>query len=87
MAERKKASVGRGARAKVKSFIKSFTSLNPQGEQARIDRKLRELALRKGGPVAIKATEGDEVRITRAVPRAFGPPKIIRETKKKGKKG
>jgi len=81
---RKKASVARRVRSAAKSFA-SF--VNPQGEQARIDRKLRELALRKGGTVAIKATEGGEERTTRAVPRAFGPPKIERETKKRKKKG
>lgn len=70
----------------MRAAVKSFASfVNPQSEQARIDRKLRELALRKGGPITIKATEGEEVRTTKAVPRAFGPPKIIRETKKRKK--
>ena len=82
MAERKKASVARGARAKVKSFIKSFTSLNPRSEQARIDKKLRELAMRKGGPVTIRATEGGVTTMTTATPRAYGPPRITRETRK-----
>ena len=91
MAERKKASVGRGARATVKSFIKSFTSLNPRSEQARIDKKLRALVMDprflKSGKKAlsIEAHEGGETTRTTATPRAFGPPRITRETRKRKK--
>jgi len=78
-AGRKKASLGRRLRSAAKEFA---IFMNPEAEQQKRDKRLRDIARRKGGSVSVEAHEGGTTRRTTATPRAYGPPRITRETKK-----